>query len=95
MLGRGIDLSTCGPWTPSRRGSPLHLGHGASVIHLSEEEHHHLVCDLCGRTVDLPLEELGPLAELLERHGYEPGTVHFAIVSRCLSHRDDPGSAAD
>ncbi|MFO7292450.1 MAG: Fur family transcriptional regulator [Actinomycetes bacterium] len=99
VLGRGIDLSTVYRTVDALQEAGIvhhvHLGHGASVIHLSEEEHHHLVCDLCGRTVDLPLEELGPLAELLERHGYEPGTVHFAIVSRCLSHRDDPGSAAD
>ena len=85
VLGRGIDLSTVYRTVDALQEAGIvhhvHLGHGASVIHLSEEEHHHLVCDLCGRTVDLPLEELGPLAELLERHGYEPGTVHFAIVS--------------
>lgn len=96
VLGRSIDLSTVYRTVDALQEAGVvhhvHLGHGASVIHLSEEEHHHFVCDLCGRTVDLPLEELGPLAVLLEKHGYEPGTVHFAIVSRCIEHRSDPAS---
>ncbi|HEX7100396.1 MAG TPA: Fur family transcriptional regulator [Acidimicrobiia bacterium] len=99
VLGRSIDLSTVYRTVDALQEAGIvhhvHLGHGASVIHRTEEEHHHLVCDVCGRTVDLPLGELGPLAALLEKYGYEPGTVHFAIVSRCLSHRNDAGPALD
>lgn len=90
-LGRPIDLSTVYRTVDVLQEAGVahhvHLGGGASVIHLSEEgHHHHLVCDTCGRTVDVPLEELSPLSDLLERHGYQPGTVHFALVSRCREH---------
>lgn len=92
LLGRPIDLSTVYRTVDALQEAGavhhVHLGPGASVIHLTDEEHHHhLVCDTCGRTVDLPMDELDPLAALLERHGYQPDTVHFALVSRCREHR--------
>lgn len=92
VLGRPIDLSTVYRTVDALQEAGavhhVHLGSGASVIHVTDEgHHHHLVCDVCGRTVDLPLEELAPLAALLDRHGYQPDTVHFAIVSRCQNHR--------
>ncbi len=91
VLGRPIDLSTVYRTVDTLQEAGIvhhvHLGHGASVIHLTESgHHHHLVCDLCGRTVDLPIEELGPLGDLLESHDYRPDAVHFAIVSRCKHH---------
>lgn len=91
-LGGPIDLSTVYRTVDALQEAGVahhvHLGQGASVIHLTGEgHHHHLVCEECGRTTDIPLDELGPLAELLDRHGYEPATVHFAIVSRCQSHQ--------
>lgn len=62
----------------------VHFGHGPGVVHLSEEsQHHHIVCEACGRTVDLDQEELGSLAEVLDSHGYTSGSVHFAIIARC------------
>lgn len=91
VLGDAIDLSTVYRTIDALQEAGVvhhvHLGQGASVVHLTEEgHHHHLVCEVCGRTVDVPMEELAPLAELLERHGYAPNTVHFAIVSRCQEH---------
>jgi Fur family transcriptional regulator, ferric uptake regulator len=93
VLGRPVDLSTVYRTIDVLQEHGLlhhvHLGHGASVVHLSDPEvHHHLVCDLCERTVDLPLDELAPLADLLQRHGFSDNSVHFAIVGRC-SHHDD------
>lgn len=90
--GRPIDLSTVYRTVDALQEAGVvhhvHLGPGASIIHLTDEQHHHhLVCDTCGRTVDLPMEELSPLAAILERHGYQPDTVHFALVSRCREHR--------
>ena len=91
VLGRRIDLSTVYR-TVEALGEAgvahhVHLGSGASVIHLSQEsDHHHLTCEVCERTVDLPWEELAPLADLLSRHGFVPDTVHFAIVARCHDH---------
>jgi Fur family ferric uptake transcriptional regulator len=91
VLGAPIDLSTVYRTVDALQEAGavhhVHLGQGASVIHLSGEgHHHHLVCEVCGRTTDIPLDELGPLADLLDRHGYAPATVHFAIVSRCKDH---------
>jgi Fur family ferric uptake transcriptional regulator len=91
VLGRPIDLSTVYRTIDALQEAGavhhVHLGPGASVVHLTaDEHHHHLVCEVCGRTVDLPLAELGPLGELLDRHGYVPNAVHFAIVSRCREH---------
>lgn len=64
----------------------VHFGHGPGVVHLSEEsQHHHVVCESCGRTVDIEQGELQSLTELLASHGYSPGSVHFAIIARCQS----------
>lgn len=90
-LGRSVDLSTVYRTIDVLQEHGVlhhvHLGHGASVVHLSETGvHHHLVCDLCDRTVDLPLDELEPLARVLAAHGFSTDTVHFAIVGRCSHH---------
>lgn len=91
VLARPIDLSTVYRTIEALQEAGVahhvHLGSGASVIHLSEDsDHHHLTCDVCGRTVDLPWEELAPLAGILRSHGFVPDTVHFAIVARCDAH---------
>ncbi|MGH8874878.1 MAG: Fur family transcriptional regulator [Acidimicrobiia bacterium] len=64
----------------------VHLGHGPGVVHLSEEsDHHHLVCESCGRTTDIPLEELEEaLREVARRYRFRPDGVHFALVGKCL-----------
>lgn len=63
----------------------VHLGHGPGVFHLSAESgHHHLVCESCGKAIDLPLNELEPLfADVTARHGFVPHGVHFALAGRC------------
>lgn len=63
----------------------VHLGHGPGVYHLSKQaDHHHLVCEGCGRAVDIPLDELGPAFEsITRRHGFVPDSLHFAILGRC------------
>lgn len=65
----------------------VHFGHGPGVVHLIEGQHHHVVCESCGRTVDLALDELGALVRLLESHDYTLGSVHFALVARCRTCR--------
>lgn len=66
----------------------VHLGHGAAVIHLSDlDEHHHLVCEVCDRTVDLPIEEVSRLTDHIgDRYGFVVDSVHFAMVGRCAAH---------
>lgn len=63
----------------------VHLGHGPGVFHLSSESgHHHLVCESCGKAVDLPLSELEPVfADVTAKHGFVPDGVHFALAGRC------------
>jgi Fe2+ or Zn2+ uptake regulation protein len=66
----------------------VHLGHGAAVIHLSDlDAHHHLVCEVCDRTVDLPIDEVTALIDHVgQRHGFVVDSVHFAMVGRCVAH---------
>lgn len=63
----------------------VHLGHGPGVIHLTEErDHHHLVCERCGRSVDVPLQDLEEvLAAVADHHGFVADSVHFALSGRC------------
>ena len=63
----------------------VHLGHGAGLYHLSEEsDHQHLVCERCGTSVAIPLEELAPvLASVTSRYGFVAEGAHFAIVGTC------------
>lgn len=63
----------------------VHLGHGAGVYHLSEEsDHQHLVCEHCGISVEIPLEELAPVLETVTaRYGFIAEGVHFALVGTC------------
>ncbi len=63
----------------------VHLGHGPGLVHLSAEaDHHHLVCDVCGRTEDLPLAKLAPLLGAVEEeHGFVVEGGHFALTGRC------------
>ncbi|MGQ0847735.1 MAG: Fur family transcriptional regulator [Actinomycetota bacterium] len=65
----------------------VHFGHGPGVVHLVDgRRHHHLVCETCGRTVDLGFGELVALSKVLDTHGFSMGSVHFAIVAQCATH---------
>lgn len=66
----------------------VHLGHGPAVIHLSDHaDHHHLVCDVCGRTEDIPVEELDELTKRLEeKYSFTAAGFHFAMIGRCTVH---------
>jgi Fe2+ or Zn2+ uptake regulation protein len=65
-----------------------HLGHGATVYHLTDERHQHLVCELCGAVVEVPLSVFDPLvAELRTTYGFEVHPEHVALVGRCRDCR--------
>ena len=74
----------------------VHLGHGPGIVHLVEErDHHHLVCELCGTSVDIPIEDLEDVfGSLANRYGFTPNSVHFALVGTChdlsLIHISEP-----
>jgi Fur family ferric uptake transcriptional regulator len=63
----------------------VHLGHGAGVYHLSDDsDHQHLVCERCGKTVEIPLEELVPVLDTVTaRYGFVTESIHFALLGRC------------
>lgn len=92
--GRSIDPSTIYRTIEALESAGhlhhVHLGHGPSVVHLRDRlDHHHLVCEVCGRTVDVPLAEFAEAGRLVEeRYGFIADSVHFALVGRCASHRD-------
>ena len=63
----------------------VHLGHGPGIVHLVEDgDHHHLVCESCGRSVDVPIEDVEDVFDSLGgRYGFAPNSVHFALVGTC------------
>jgi Fur family transcriptional regulator, ferric uptake regulator len=61
-----------------------HLGHGAAVYHLTGEPHQHLVCELCGAVVEVPLRVFTPVVqELRATYGFDVHAEHVALVGRC------------
>ncbi len=64
----------------------VHLGHGPAIVHLTgERDHQHLVCEGCGRTVDIPPDEVSAVfGELAAAYGFaEVQGTHFALVGVC------------
>lgn len=91
--GRPIDPSTVYRTLDAFAGAGLvrhvHLGHGPGVYHLAASpEHHHLVCEVCGRVVDVPMSEFSSLIQHLEEeYGFVADGLHFALSGRCVEHR--------
>ncbi|MDQ1438588.1 MAG: Fur family transcriptional regulator, ferric uptake regulator [Acidimicrobiaceae bacterium] len=64
----------------------VHLGHGPAVYHLTDQPHHHLVCDACGAVVELPARALSALRRRVERdYGFQLDPGHFALAGRCAA----------
>lgn len=72
----------------------VHLGHGPAIIHLrGSTEHHHLVCEVCGRTIDVPMAEVQEAVGAVGiRYGFTVDSAHFALAGRCAEHEtnDEP-----
>ncbi|MBM3696519.1 MAG: transcriptional repressor [Actinobacteria bacterium] len=89
--GAAVDLSTVYRTLDALEGlgmvQHVHLGHGAGAYHVGpSEDHHHLVCEECGRTVDVALETLQRAIEgVTAPLGFVPDAAHFAIVGRCAA----------
>lgn len=62
------------------------LGSGRFRYHPADKgHHHHLVCQECGKTIDLEESELFPLKEaLLLKHQFIADLHHLAIMGRCV-----------
>jgi Fur family transcriptional regulator, ferric uptake regulator len=70
----------------------VHLGHSPAVYHFTDEytdqPHHHMVCQDCGRVVELPLSVLTSLQASISRdYGFDLDATHFALTGRCSDCR--------
>ena len=64
----------------------VHLGHGRAIYHLTDELHHHAVCEACGDVLQLPDSIFGDVqATLRESWGFDLDAHHFALVGRCTT----------
>jgi Fur family ferric uptake transcriptional regulator len=71
----------------------VHLDHGPSTFHLTEQAHRHLVCRLCHSVTEVPTYEFVELSRRLDEvYGFAMSTEHFAIVGECRACRDGAGS---
>ena len=61
------------------------LGDGCVRFHPAEKgRHHHLVCQKCGRTIDLPESALTPLEETLtDMYQFKADLKHIAVFGLC------------
>ncbi len=64
----------------------VHLGHGRAIYHLTDELHHHAVCEGCGDVLQLPASIFGDVQATLRRSwGFALDAHHFALVGRCTT----------
>ncbi|HEV8298118.1 MAG TPA: Fur family transcriptional regulator [Acidimicrobiales bacterium] len=62
----------------------VHVGHGAVVYHLAEQQHQHLVCAQCGAVVEVPDAVFASLRRRLARdYGFAVEPRHVALSGRC------------
>jgi Fur family ferric uptake transcriptional regulator len=63
-----------------------HLGHGPATYHLAASAHGHLVCEVCGATVDVADTVFSGLARAAKaEHGFVIDPHHFAVPGRCAN----------
>lgn len=65
-----------------------HLGHGASAYHLAARAHGHLVCEVCGRTIEIADSMFQSLARRAkEEFGFQVEAHHSAVLGLCRDCR--------
>jgi Fur family transcriptional regulator, ferric uptake regulator len=71
-----------------------HLGHGPATYHLASETHGHLVCEVCGGTLEAPEGFFNELTDAAARqYGFVIDPRHFAVLGRCAPCADEPISS--
>jgi len=61
-----------------------HVGNGKLVYELTEENHHHLICHACGKTVAVESAALTGLYEQLNAStGYQLDSSHVTLFGLC------------
>jgi Fur family transcriptional regulator, ferric uptake regulator len=71
----------------------VHLGHGPAVYQLRADaaQVRHLVCEVCGRLVVVPVSLFAPVADdLASTYDFVVDTEHFAVVGRCTGCAPGP-----
>lgn len=89
----GVDLSTV--YRTLERLRDLHivsqtdLGRGCAEYEIvTDQPHHHLICQRCDRVIDLDHGYLAPAAKAIRRaFDFEPVLAHFAIFGFCSECR--------
>lgn len=72
-----------------------HLGHGPAAYQLASTAHAHLICEVCGATVEASDELFRGLAQAARsRHGFVIDPRHFAILGRCAQCSAEAASTA-
>ncbi|HEX3841951.1 MAG TPA: transcriptional repressor [Acidimicrobiales bacterium] len=77
----------------------VHIGHGPSRWHLAGDVHHHLVCEVCDKVIEIPDRTFDPLRVRLEADtGFVIDPHHFSLSGRCAecaaAAPEAPGSAS-
>ena len=63
----------------------IEIGDGIARYHAREHsKHHHLICNRCGKTIELPEADLQSLAEsLITKHRFKADMSHLALFGLC------------
>jgi Fe2+ or Zn2+ uptake regulation protein len=70
----------------------VHRGHGAAFFHLAAS-HPHMVCEQCGRVIDVPQEEFDALVtRVRDVYGFDIDVAHNALMGHCVVHDPRGGS---
>ncbi len=63
---------------------PLRIGQSGRWHITLNHDHEHLVCEICGKTIEIPHTEFAPFYELLRRkYGFQTNPHHFAFLGYC------------
>ncbi len=63
---------------------PLRNGQSGRWHITLNHDHEHLVCEICGKTIEIPHAEFAPFCELLLRkYGFQTNPHHFAFLGFC------------
>ena len=65
----------------------LDLGTGSARFDPNIDDHHHLVCDACGRIVDVYADTTGLRVAPRQRHGFDITSTEVVFRGRCAQCR--------
>jgi Fur family ferric uptake transcriptional regulator len=93
ILGHGHDIDLSTVYRTMERLRDVHivsqtdLGRGYAEFEIvTDRPHHHLICNNCGRVIDLDHRYLAPAATAIRQDfGFKPTFDHFAIFGLCPS----------